>query len=88
MTIESPSYAKNIYIIDFSKIHLVSCHVTNGNQCYDLYSYLSRTKKKVLFDFLDIMCVKECIVYRICLLVIGSRGQRQERPDYSNLKIV
>lgn len=45
-------------------------------------------KKKVLFDFLDIMCVKECIVYRICLLVIGSRGQRQERPDYSNLKIV
>lgn len=41
-----------------------------------IYVYIVQGQKSL--DFLDVMCVKECIVYRICLLVNESGGWRQE----------
>lgn len=80
MDIESSSYPpkrkkkkKRKENLDFSKIHLSAYHVTSDNQYYNhgLRSYLPRTKRERSPDFLDIIRVKECVFYRICLLLLG-----------------
>lgn len=69
MNIESPCFL-------YSKIHLVSSHVTTDSIIIMTHVHIFHKKRSP--DFLDVMCVKECIVHRICLLVIGGGGWRQE----------
>ena len=36
-------------ILNFSKIHLASCHVTSDNQCYNFYVHIFQGQKKKKF---------------------------------------